>query len=185
MIIFAWRIAAKFTMHAVLPPLFRGLARLFTLPNRRFYTPATDYKGPVPESEEGTGLLRSIPSVIDIPHMLEELDGNGDSSTTSSAMLPRYALAPQTRSRNGAGNGTTKAGGRSTPTPAMQSNHSVHEKELSRSQIAAAVAREQAAPPAKHYDADGKSVYLSMELTRMLLRSCVHARRFLLVISWC
>jgi dihydrosphingosine 1-phosphate phosphatase len=58
--IFAWRLAAKATLHALLPPTFRLLSRGFALPHRRFYTPATDYSS-VPA--EG---LHPIPSVIDL-----------------------------------------------------------------------------------------------------------------------
>jgi len=82
-IIFGWRLLAKYILHATLPPLFRKLARLFTLPHRRFYTPATDYDGSVPE---GDGGLRSIPSVIDIPGMMHSSDGG------ASTALPQYAL---------------------------------------------------------------------------------------------
>jgi dihydrosphingosine 1-phosphate phosphatase len=69
-VIFTWRILAKSVLHMILPPTFRLLAQAFTLPNRRFYTPATDYKN-VP-SELG---LRPIPSVIDLPeHLRMEME---------------------------------------------------------------------------------------------------------------
>ena len=64
--IFAWRLVAKPVLHAILPPIFRLLAHAFTLPHRRFYTPATDYQK-VPQ-EKG---LHPIPSVIDLPTQLE------------------------------------------------------------------------------------------------------------------
>jgi hypothetical protein len=60
LVIFAWRLAAKAALHAILPPTFRLLNRTFVLPHRRFYTPATDYKR-VPA--EG---LHPIPSIIDL-----------------------------------------------------------------------------------------------------------------------
>ena len=80
-IIFVWRLAAKYILHMTLPPLFRLLTykilpRLVSinvlpqgseLPNRRFYTPATEYDGSVPEDG-----LRPIPSVIDLPLKLQE-----------------------------------------------------------------------------------------------------------------
>ena len=154
-------------MHFLLPPLFRGLARLFTLPHRRFYTPATDYNGPVPEVEGG---FRSIPSVIDIPRMLE-LEGGDDAA--SSAVLPRYALAPRSRGGNGtASNGKFGNGFDSTDAapPTSQSGESsaflspptvhfsekdpaVHDSKSSQAvrQPAAATA-----PATKHYDADGE-----------------------------
>ncbi|KAI6122068.1 phosphatidic acid phosphatase type 2/haloperoxidase [Pisolithus sp. B1] len=65
-IIFIWRLLAKSVLHLVLPPLFRALALCFDLPNRRFYTPATDYAH-VP-TENG---LHPIPSVIDLPSAWE------------------------------------------------------------------------------------------------------------------
>ena len=71
LVIFAWRILAKSTLHALLPPTFRLLSQSFTLPNRRFYTPATDYKS-VPS---GIG-LRPIPSVIDLAGELG-VEGDG------------------------------------------------------------------------------------------------------------
>ncbi|KAF8325770.1 phosphatidic acid phosphatase type 2/haloperoxidase [Cantharellus anzutake] len=87
MIIFGWRILAKWVMHTVLPPLFRLLATLVELPRRRFYTPATDYKGSVPE--EGVGLFYPIPSVIDIPGMIH---GDGvEVVATGANLLPRYS----------------------------------------------------------------------------------------------
>lgn len=75
--IFAWRIFAKFLLHRILPPTFRFLGQLMTLPHRRFYTPATDYKRVPPEKG-----LHPIPSVLDLPGMLE-LDG--DSVSTAHA----------------------------------------------------------------------------------------------------
>ncbi|PIL27863.1 hypothetical protein GSI_11019 [Ganoderma sinense ZZ0214-1] len=75
--IFVWRIVAKSFCHFVLPPTFRFLSHLFTLPHRRFYTPATDYTSVPPEKG-----LRPIPSVIDLPSMVEyEVDGRAASST--------------------------------------------------------------------------------------------------------
>ncbi|KAF5380023.1 hypothetical protein D9615_006192 [Tricholomella constricta] len=65
LVIFAWRLIAKSALHLILPPTFRGLARVFSLPNRRFYTPATDYKS-VPSEFSGNG-IHPIPSVIDLP----------------------------------------------------------------------------------------------------------------------
>ncbi|KAI1789463.1 PAP2 superfamily-domain-containing protein [Ganoderma leucocontextum] len=75
--IFVWRIVAKSFCHFVLPPTFRFLSHLFTLPHRRFYTPATDYTSVPPEKG-----LRPIPSVIDLPRMVEyEVNGVAASST--------------------------------------------------------------------------------------------------------
>lgn len=58
-------------LHLILPPTFRLLSRVFRLPNRRFYTPATDYKSVPSEfsvNARGGGFgLHPIPSVIDLP----------------------------------------------------------------------------------------------------------------------
>ncbi|KAF7288673.1 Sphingosine-1-phosphate phosphatase [Mycena chlorophos] len=59
--IFVWRLTAKAIMHSALPPTFRFLAKLIRLPNRRFYTPATDYTSIPP-----VDTLHPIPSVIDL-----------------------------------------------------------------------------------------------------------------------
>ncbi|KAJ7154572.1 sphingosine-1-phosphate phosphatase [Mycena filopes] len=64
--IFAWRLIAKALLHRALPPTFRFLATHVPLPNRRFYTPATDYTR-VPTV--GTLALHPVPSVIDLPSM--------------------------------------------------------------------------------------------------------------------
>ena len=80
-IIFIWRLAVKFALHSLLPPLFRLLARRVVpllvslhilpqgtgLPKRRFYLPATEYDGAVPE-ENG---LHPVPSVIDLSEVLQ------------------------------------------------------------------------------------------------------------------
>ncbi|TFK39306.1 hypothetical protein BDQ12DRAFT_682538 [Crucibulum laeve] len=68
LIIFVWRILAKSTLHLILPPTFRLLARAFRLPHRRFYTPATEYKNVPSEFNSPSGFgLHPIPSVIDLP----------------------------------------------------------------------------------------------------------------------
>ncbi|KAG6871786.1 hypothetical protein C0995_016626 [Termitomyces sp. Mi166 len=69
LVIFVWRLLAKSALHLILPPTFRGLARVFNLPNRRFYTPATDYTS-VPSEFSGDG-IHPIPSVIDLPSSAE------------------------------------------------------------------------------------------------------------------
>lgn len=77
-------------LHIILPPIFRLLAQGFTLPHRRFYTPATDYKS-VPSEFGSGGVLRPIPSVIDLPGELEvEVDSewsNSDRWATGSAKM--------------------------------------------------------------------------------------------------
>lgn len=79
--IFAWRIFAKFLLHRILPPIFRFLAQLVTLPHRRYYTPATDYTNVPPDKG-----LRPIPSVLDLPGMVEL---EGDSMSTAHSRRQR------------------------------------------------------------------------------------------------
>lgn len=86
----------------ILPPTFRLLAQAFTLPNRRFYTPATDYKN-VP-SELG---LRPIPSVIDLPEHLrmeQEMDIGSRSSALGNG-IGEAELRIRGVKMNGDGNG--------------------------------------------------------------------------------
>ncbi|KAA1478163.1 hypothetical protein DENSPDRAFT_845349 [Dentipellis sp. KUC8613] len=129
--IFAWRLAAKPTLQAVLPPLFRWLARAspVDLPNRRHYKPATEYVGaPVHE-----GNLRAVPSVIDLDMTL----GEGDGEEWQGVASGRRDLGD---GRKGAvkrrGMGPTSAGG-------------VREKT-----IAYEDGRMEEAEVVKHYDAD-------------------------------
>ncbi|TEB29871.1 hypothetical protein FA13DRAFT_1755388 [Coprinellus micaceus] len=87
LVIFVWRIVAKSTLHLVLPPTFRLLSKAFRLPNRRFYTPATEYKNVPSEfhvGEDGTIELHAIPSVIDLPSsagVIEETGGIGSGTS--------------------------------------------------------------------------------------------------------
>ncbi|KAF7348655.1 Sphingosine-1-phosphate phosphatase [Mycena venus] len=79
LVIFAWRLVAKAALHRALPPTFRFLATLMRLPNRRFYTPATDYTSVPP-----LDALRPIPSVIDLPSTAGvEVGGIGSGSGIS------------------------------------------------------------------------------------------------------
>ncbi|KAI0654867.1 PAP2-domain-containing protein [Cubamyces menziesii] len=96
LMIVIWRMLAKSFFHFVLPPTFRFLSHLFTLPNRRFYTPATDYTS-MP-ADKG---LRPIPSVIDLPGMVEyEVDGVGAAATASTARRG-YGVIKQRAGKNG------------------------------------------------------------------------------------
>ncbi|KAG8829419.1 hypothetical protein FRC17_006599 [Serendipita sp. 399] len=74
--IFAWRLIVKQIMHTVLPPIFRWMSGLvgnigLTLPNRRWYTPATEY-----ERVPGDG-LHPIPSSMNLPAELSQRSGFG------------------------------------------------------------------------------------------------------------
>ncbi|KAG8805445.1 hypothetical protein FRC19_007881 [Serendipita sp. 401] len=75
--IFAWRLIVKQIMHTVLPPMFRWASGLvgnlgFTLPNRRWYTPATEYER-VPVDG-----LHPIPSSMNLPAELSQRTGFGE-----------------------------------------------------------------------------------------------------------
>ncbi|KAJ3823983.1 hypothetical protein F5880DRAFT_1563183 [Lentinula raphanica] len=114
-LIFIWRLFAKSLLGLVLPPVFRAIAgvvkvarvrlgvRWLGMPNRRFYLPATEYRGSVPMGLMGSGggedegqgdflgfgngdgeeydlgrRMRPIPSVIDLPSTLKlgvEMEG--------------------------------------------------------------------------------------------------------------
>jgi len=95
----------------VLPPTFRFLSIIFTLPSRRFYTPATDYTTVPPEKG-----LHPIPSVIDLPSQLEmEVDKEASASTGRAArknvgVLLGYSDVKNRKAVNGNGaNGDTKS----------------------------------------------------------------------------
>jgi dihydrosphingosine 1-phosphate phosphatase len=95
---------AKTTLHVVLPPLFRLLAQGFTLPNRRFYTPATDYKNVPSEFSPGGGVLRPIPSVMHLPEDLEvEVDVGGSERSTTRRRVTATGTKPRS---SGIGNGS-------------------------------------------------------------------------------
>jgi hypothetical protein len=133
-IIFTWRILAKSLLHSVLPPTFRFLASIFTLPSRRFYTPATDYTTVPPEKG-----LHPIPSVIDLPSQLEvEVDEEASASTGRAAKRGVGVLLGHSDVKNrkaANGNGDVKGSEKST----------VHFDE-----------EEVEGGPVKHYDADGE-----------------------------
>ena len=140
--IFVWRIAAKSFSHMVLPPTFRLLSHLFTLPHRRFYTPATDYTS-VP-AEKG---LRPIPSVIDLPNMVEyEVDGVGlDAAAAASSARRSYGATALTRMKNRKGarlESDEKAVGRGPLSMAGQEDGDDES--------------DPAGKDVKHYDADGE-----------------------------
>jgi dihydrosphingosine 1-phosphate phosphatase len=97
LLIFTWRIFAKASLHFALPRIFRFLASIFTLPHRRFYTPATDYED-VP-IERG---LHPIPSVIDLPSQFQmEV---GDENVSASTGRANTTLSNMKRRRNGSRN---------------------------------------------------------------------------------
>ncbi|KAL0579647.1 Long-chain base-1-phosphate phosphatase [Marasmius crinis-equi] len=128
-IIFAWRIVAKSLLHIILPPTFRFLSHLFTLPKRRFYTPATDYKNVPSEfhfdpDHPGAGLsgLRPIPSVIDLPSSVK-VGVESDDGVGSGMDVGGMGSDLKMRGRNGNGmavNGNGMNGGKTQGTEAGQ-----------------------------------------------------------------
>ncbi|KAJ3987027.1 sphingosine-1-phosphate phosphatase [Lentinula detonsa] len=137
-LIFVWRLFAKSLLGLLLPPLFRLVAGLVSaariklgmrwlgMPNRRFYLPATEYRGPVPNGfigmgeEEGEFLgdrdeydlgrrMRSIPSVIDLPSTLRvgvEVEGGIGSGLMRDRPRNESGSGREIKSR--AGNGSSK-----------------------------------------------------------------------------
>ena len=91
--VFAFRLALKPTLQRILPPTFRCLATVFTLPRRRWYTPATEYEK-VPDehvlARRRLGMGMSVPSVIDLSTTFVH-DPSGGASATS---LGLYHLSP-------------------------------------------------------------------------------------------
>jgi len=81
--VFAFRLLLKPALQRILPPTFRTLATVFTLPRRRWYTPATEYET-VPDehvlARRRLGMGMSVPSVIDLSTTFES---QGDASATS------------------------------------------------------------------------------------------------------
>lgn len=118
----------KFIMHTILPPTFRALARIATLPNRRFYIPATDYSK-VPAEKT----LQPIPSVIDLPSTLH---------AHTTVTLPRSHVY-----RKAAGNDLKMRGSKKTGRVTPPSR----EEEV----VTAVLDTDE--EPVKHYDADGAS----------------------------
>ena len=97
LLIFTWRIFAKSSLHFALPRIFRFLASIFTLPNRRFYTPATDYAD-VP-IERG---LHPIPSVIDLPSQLQlEMDDESVTASTGRSGRGSVSFSDVKKRKNG------------------------------------------------------------------------------------
>ena len=136
--IFVWRIFAKFLLHRILPPIFRFLAQLVTLPHRRYYTPATDYKNVPPDNG-----LRPFPSVLDLPGMVE-LDAT--KATVSTARSRRSGTNnARLRAGRSAGQGRGETKGKKD---VFGSGHHIVESD---SELGG-----RAMDIVKHYDADGK-----------------------------
>ncbi|KAL1941837.1 hypothetical protein VTO73DRAFT_6837 [Trametes versicolor] len=140
-----WRMLAKSFCHFILPPTFRFLSHGLKLPNRRFYTPATDYTSmPVDKG------LRPFPSVIDLPGMVEyEVDGVGaDAAAASTAHgngLRAYSAAIKQRG----------GGGRNKQEAAVsESEKHARETDERDAQEWGAATRAEEEQDVKHYDAD-------------------------------
>lgn len=133
---------AKPISHAVLPPIFRGLSTLFTLPNRRFYTPATDYN----KFPSEPVLSHPIPSMIDLPSMNQQSEGvllptnNGSSFMGRKRGRSMYGGDAEIKMRNG-GNGNGNGNG------AEKGGHEVR--------VVVPEKEEEEVVKVKHYDAEG------------------------------
>jgi hypothetical protein len=139
---------AKTTLHVVLPPIFRLLAHGFTLPNRRFYTPATDYKNVPSEFSSGGGVLRPIPSVIHLPEDLEvEVDIGGPERSTARR---RAAVTREKLRSYGIGNGSLGGDSR--------------RGELEKNKIVDNYTNGKEEETVKHYDADGEWIAIAFVL---------------------
>jgi hypothetical protein len=142
----------------VLPPIFRLLAQGFTLPNRRFYTPATDYKN-VP-SELG---LRPIPSVIDLPEHLG-MEAEVDIGARASG-LGFGVNETELKARGGKANGNKTTGGYGTVYGVGNGDRNW---ELEKHGSGKEEAKDDAT--VKHYDADGKPPFAPFVSLSMLTR---------------
>ncbi|KXN85562.1 Dihydrosphingosine 1-phosphate phosphatase YSR3 [Leucoagaricus sp. SymC.cos] len=136
-VIFTWRLLAKTALHIILPPTFRLLARVFQLPNRRFYTPATEYKSVPSEFAQGLGVLHPIPSVIDLPSQVGVGIDNGEGANAS-AMKDRQGER-DVKMRNVNYSSTSNGSGKTTGS--VQVKIRVEDEDAK-------------GEPVKHYDAD-------------------------------
>jgi dihydrosphingosine 1-phosphate phosphatase len=151
-VIFAWRILAKSVLHMILPPTFRLLAQAFTLPHRRFYTPATDYKN-VP-SELG---LHPIPSVIDLPeHLGMETEMDIGAKASGFGFGGNEA---ELRARGGKVNGNTAERGYGT---VYGVGNGKSNWELEKHGNGTEVVKDDA--EVKRYDADGAHFYFTVQI---------------------
>ena len=147
LLIFTWRIFAKSSLHYALPRIFRFLASIFTLPHRRFYTPATDY-GDVPV-ERG---LHPIPSVIDLPSQLQmEMDDENVSTSTGRSGRGGVTFSDVKKRKNG------------SKDEFDQDVKTFREKTNDHTRQASETAGDSGAPDTgvRHYDADGTFLILS------------------------
>ena len=163
--IFAWRIIAKSLLHVILPPTFRLLSRVFRLPNRRHYTPATDYKNmpndaqPIHVTEAGEVTLRPIPSVIDLPGRAGEVKGGE---------------LKMRKNGNGSANGVTGVGANGHHASANGIGRTLHEKGKQDSEHGGGKDKNEV----KHYDADGECVSLFFRREEMSLIALLSRSRY-------
>ena len=147
----------------MLPPIFRLLAHAFTLPHRRFYTPATDYTSVPPEKG-----LYPIPSVIDLPSMMEmEMDAGASGHRFG---VPGGIYGERSVKQRGA-----KARGRQIPDayPAEKVGLGLGVDEYG--------AKEEVV---KHYDADGECLLVSVRGACRSTSSCSLDKGLCLLRNW-
>ena len=162
LLIFTWRIFAKSSLHFALPRIYRFLANIFTLPNRRFYTPATDYED-VP-IERG---LHPIPSVIDLPSQLQlEMDDENVTASTGRSGRGSATLADLKKRRNGSksefGQDVKRSG------EEEKANGRIRQA----NETAGAGGGKNSEVEVRHYDADGTFVF--SETTRCIANGSTH-----------
>jgi hypothetical protein len=153
LVIFVWRIVAKSTLHLVLPPTFRLLSKAFRLPNRRFYTPATEYKNVPSEfhvGEDGTIELHAIPSVIDLPSSAGVIEETGGIGSGTSGRSHQTSLT----NRTGSGEKGEKVNGKAAHS--VRFGASVPDEEED---------RDYEKDEVKHYDADGAFLSSAISMT--------------------
>ena len=92
--VFAFRLVLKPVLQRILPPTFRFLATVFTLPRRRWYTPATEYEK-VPDEHvldrRRLGMVASVPSVIDLSTTFSSNLGAASSSNLGISRISSVA----------------------------------------------------------------------------------------------
>lgn len=142
----------------MLPPIFRYLSQLVTLPHRRFYTPATDYKNVPQHDQDADPLRRAIPSVIDLPGMVElEVDTVGESTARRKHGSNHDLGGRVVKQRNGNGKGAAVNGARGAKVVNREAR-SVKEKEALGLGIEEMGGKAEV-ETVKHYDADGESLF--------------------------
>lgn len=135
------------------------MSQLVTLPHRRFYTPATDYKNVPGHDQDADPLRMAIPSVIDLPGMLElEVDNVGESTARRKHGISGERVVKLRNGNGGGGNGGKGAAGKSEKgvKGVKGEGCSVKEKEAMMGLGIEEMGGKSEVETVKHYDADGE-----------------------------